>query len=192
MPDQISHTQYDDAPLTTAKNPDPKRLAEGDAKASDQVVGRTVTINRPRTELYAFWRNFTNLPLFMHDLESVSVSDSTRSLWRVAAPGDKSVEWGAVITEDIPDRLIAWTSDEGAGVHNSGRVEFRDAPAGRGTEVSATVVYRPPGGLIGKAIAKVFQKEPHIQVRRELRRFKQLMETGEVSTAAPPDAAPRG
>lgn len=107
------------------------------------------------------------------------------------APAGQSVEWDSIITEDQPNRLIAWASVEGSGIQNSGHVDFRDAPAGRGTEVTATVAYDPPGGALGKLVAKLFQREPKIQARQDLRRFKQLMETGEISTAQPPYAAPR-
>jgi uncharacterized membrane protein len=90
-----------------------------------------------------------------------------------------------------PGQLIAWRSEEGASVRNSGQVEFRDSPEGRGTIVTVTLAYDPPGGSVGKLIAKLFQKEPKVQARQDLRCFKQLMETGEISTAAAPDAAPR-
>jgi uncharacterized membrane protein len=109
----------------------------------------------------------------------------------VEAPAGKTVEWDAEIVEEEPGALIAWRSLDGASVRNSGRVEFRDSPDGRGTVVTATMVYDPPGGTVGKLIAKLFQKEPKVQARQDLRRFKQLMETGEISTANPPDAAPR-
>jgi uncharacterized membrane protein len=193
MAEQISSTAFADAPLSSAKNPDPSgadalRL---DASKGNVLIGRTVTINRPRTELYTFWRNFQNLPLFMENIESVKVLDSTRSHWVVCAPAQQTVEWDSIITEEIPGSAIAWTSAPDAGVRHSGRIEFRDAPAGRGTEVTATIIYDPPAGAVGKLIAKLFQREPAIQARRDLRRFKQLMETGEISTAEPPDAAPR-
>lgn len=151
----------------------------------------TVTINRPRQELYDFWRDFTNLARFMENILSVEVQSDRRSHWKVAAPAGQSVEWDSEVTEDVPGSVIAWRSAEGADVRNSGRVEFRDAPPGRGTQVLATISYDPPGGAIGKVIAKLFQKEPAIQARRDLRRFKQLMETGEISTTRPPAAAPR-
>ena len=93
------------------------------------------------------------------------------------------MEWDSIITEDIPGELIAWQSAEGAGVPNSGRIEFRDSGNGRGTVVTATIAYDPPAGKLGKLFAKVFQREPKIQARRDLRRFKQLMETGEIPTS---------
>jgi uncharacterized membrane protein len=128
----------------------------------------------------------------MENIEGISVLDERRSHWVVTAPGDRMVEWDSVVTEDVPGSVIAWASVKGADVRNSGRVEFRDSTNGRGTVVTVTIVYDPPGGAVGKALAKLFQREPNIQARRDLRRFKQLMETGEVATARPPRAAPRG
>jgi len=175
----------DDAPITTSKRSDKivdatENLLEA---KGDSLVGRSVTINRTRAELYAYWRDFSRLSTFMDNVERVDVIDDARSHWVVKAPGGKTVEWDAVITEERPDELIAWASAEGADVPNSGRIDFRDA-GDRGTVVTATILYDPPAGLIGKVIAKMFQREPAIQARRDLRRFKQLMETGEIATAA--------
>lgn len=176
----------DDAPIATSK----QSLAAVDVAAAtlpdaqgDALTARAVTINRPTSELYAYWRDFTNLATFMDNIERIDVLDDARSHWVVKAPAGKTVEWDARITEEVPDRTIAWTSEPGADVPNSGRIEFRDAGA-RGTVVTATILYDPPGGFIGKVIAKMFQREPAIQARRDLRRFKQLMETGEIATAA--------
>ncbi|WP_423602653.1 SRPBCC family protein [Sphingomonas sp. MS122] len=184
-------TGRDDAPLTTSKHPDAAvdaataalidKPGQGDA---DTLVGRTVTINRPRAELFAYWRDFANLATFMDNVERVDVLDGRRSRWVVKAPGDKTVEWTAVITEERDGEFIAWASEEGADVPNSGRIDFRDAQGDRGTIVTATILYDPPAGIIGKVIAKMFQREPAIQARRDLRRFKQLMETGEIATGA--------
>jgi uncharacterized membrane protein len=192
MSTQLTQTAHDDAPLSAAKNPDPVAVAaELEPRRGDVLVGRTVTIDRPREELYAFWRDFKNLPRFMHNIHSVVVHGARESHWVIEAPAGKTVEWDAEITQDEPGHLIAWRSREGASVRNSGQVEFVDSSDGRGTRVTVTLVYDPPGGTVGKLIAKVFQKEPKIQARQDLRRFKQLMETGEVSTAQPQDAAPR-
>jgi uncharacterized membrane protein len=184
MTERTTHTRGGDAPLSTAKNPDARAAgleAEDDA---DELVGRTVTINRPRQELYAFWRDFRNLPLFMENIESVTVKDGNRSHWVVRGPAKTDLEWDSEITEDVPDEVIAWRSVEGASVQNSGRVEFVDSSNGRGTVVSVTIAYDPPAGALGKAFAKIFRREPKIQARQELRRFKQLLETGELPTAA--------
>jgi len=192
MTSSISHTAHDDAPLSAAKNPNLiPEYGEGGVRHGDVLIGRSVTINKPRQELYAFWREFDNLPKFMHNVRSVSIKNRTHSHWVIEAPGGKTVEWDSKITDDEPGRLIAWESIDGASVRNSGRVEFLDSPDGRGTVVRVTLTYDPPAGTVGKLIAKLFQKEPKVQARQDLRRFKQLMETGEIATAQPPDAAPR-
>ncbi|MBJ7445178.1 MAG: SRPBCC family protein [Sphingobium sp.] len=175
----------DDAPSTTSKLNE--ECASGIAAVSqsrgDDLIGRSVTINRPRDELFAYWRDFSNLPSFMDNVEQVDILSNTTSHWVVKAPAGRTVEWDAIITEEKAGELIAWTSAENADVPNSGRIEFCDAGA-RGTIVTATIAYDPPAGVVGKVIAKLFQREPAIQARRDLRRFKQLMETGEIATAA--------
>lgn len=181
-----------DAPASTRKRKDPAAAGLPAAEDDDVLVGRSVTINRPPHELYDFWRDFRNLPLFMENIESVTHIDARRSHWKVKGPADATVEWDSIITEDSPGEVIAWTSVEGADVPNTGRIEFRPSPNGRGTIVTATVAYDPPANKLGALIAKLFGREPKVQSRRDLRRFKQLMETGEVSTSAPPAAAPRG
>lgn len=166
-------------------------LHEDDGGEHSASSVRAVTIDRPREELYAFWRDFRNLAQFMENVERIDVLDERRSHWVVSAPMGKTVEWDSEVTEDIPGRRIAWTSTGDADIANSGWIEFTDAPPGRGSEVRAFISYDPPGGTVGKVIAKVLQREPRVQARRELRRFKQLMETGEVTTSKAPDAAPR-
>lgn len=175
----------DDAPLDTAKATEAKRLAAADvdAPSDSSVTSASVTINRPRAELFAYWRDFANLPSFMDNVERIDVLSTTRSHWLVMAPAGQTVEWTAAITDEQDGESIAWASEEGADVFNSGRIEFHDAGA-RGTVVTATIAYDPPAGVVGKLVAKLFQREPAIQARRDLRRFKQLMETGEVATAA--------
>jgi len=148
------------------------------------IVSRTVTINRPRQELYAYWRNFAQLPRFMQNIISVEDTGGGRSRWTVAGPGGAEYRFESEITEDTPGQAIAWRSLPGGDVDNRGRIAFRDAPAGRGTEVQAEIAWIPPYGEAGRMIAKLFQREPRIQARRDLRRFKQLMETGEIATAA--------
>jgi uncharacterized membrane protein len=182
----MSDAITDDAPLTTSK--DQSRAVDEATEAlienkGDTLVGRTVTINRRIGELFAYFRDFANLATFMENVERIDVLDDRRSHWVVKAPGGKTVEWTSVVTEEAPNSFIAWASEEGADVPNSGRVDFRDA-GDRGTVVSATILYDPPAGTIGKLVAKIFQREPAIQARRDLRRFKQLMETGEIATGA--------
>jgi uncharacterized membrane protein len=182
MPD----VNTDDAPLSASKHTSAAIEAMTDSlleKRGDSIVGRAVTINRPRAELFAYFRDFTNLPTFMDNVERIDVLDPKRSHWVVKAPGGKTVEWDSVVTDEVDGEYVAWASEKGADIDNSGRVDFRDAGA-RGTVVTATLLYDPPAGVVGKLIAKLFQREPAIQARRDLRRFKQLMETGEVATAA--------
>ncbi|WP_420141402.1 SRPBCC family protein [Sphingomonas sp.] len=169
------------APATAAR--------DGDVRASEaprderSVSASIVTIARPAQDLYDFWRDFSNLPKVMENVARIDVLDDVRSHWVVKAPGGRTVEWDAVVTEDRPGALIAWESVEGSDVRHSGKLEFHEVE-GRGTVVRAVIAYDPPGGLIGELLAKLFQREPALQARRDLRRFKQFIETGEISTSA--------
>jgi uncharacterized membrane protein len=143
-------------------------------------VKKSLTINRSVEDVYQFWRDFQNLPRFMHHLESVQVTGNNRSHWVAKAPAGMTVEWDAEITEDKPNELIAWRSLENSSVENSGSVRFEHAPGKRGTVLRVDFNYSPPGGIIGAGIAKLFGEEPEQQVEADLRRFKQVIETGEV------------
>jgi uncharacterized membrane protein len=145
-------------------------------------VEKTVTIRKSAEELYQYWHNFENLPTFMKHVKSVKVMNETRSHWIANAPLGQSVEWDADIIKDEPNRLIAWASAENAEVANSGFVRFSPAPGERGTEVKVVMEYEIPGGKVTAAIAKLFGEEPEQQIGDELRRFKQLMEAGEIAT----------
>ncbi|HEX8474725.1 MAG TPA: SRPBCC family protein [Pyrinomonadaceae bacterium] len=145
-------------------------------------VEKSVTINRSPEELYRFWRNFENLPRFMHHLESVHVTGEKTSHWVAKAPAGGSVQWNAEIYNEKENELIAWRSLEGSDVDNAGSVHFQPATGGRGTHVKVSVKYDPPGGVVGATIAKLFGEEPSQQIQEDLRRFKQLMETGETPT----------
>ena len=153
----------------------------GGASARDRSihVTRVITVNRPIEQVYAFWRNFENLPRFMAHLQSVAVQDG-RSHWKTRAPAGVTVEWDAMIVDDQPNRAIVWATTEEADVDHTGSVTFTPAPGGRGTEVRVELAYQPPGGRIGVAIAKLFGEEPGQQIEGDLRRFKQVLETGEV------------
>ena len=143
-------------------------------------VKQQITIGRPPEELYRFWRDFQNLPRFMEHLESVRVIDDRRSRWTARAPAGGSVEWDAEIIEDRPNERISWRSVGDADVPNSGTVRFLAAPGGRGTEVHVELRYDPPGGKLGALVAKLLGEEPGQQVNGDLRRLKQVIETGEV------------
>lgn len=144
-------------------------------------VSKAVTIGRSPEEVYRFWRNFTNLPRFMEHLEAVEIIDDRRSRWRARAPAGTSVEWEAELVQDRPNELISWRSVEHAEVPNTGTVRFRPAPGDRGTEVHVDLRYDPPAGRLGSLVAKLFGEEPSQQVDGDLRRLKQVLETGEVT-----------
>ena len=150
------------------------------------LVGKTVTINRSKQELYERWRDFTRFPEFMDNVREIAKLDEKRSRWTIEAPMGATVQVVTRIVEDVPGETIAWVSEPDSQIETDGRVEFADAPPGRGTYVRLLIRYKPPAGTLGRAVAKVLQREPNIQARRDLRRFKQLMETGEVTTNASP------
>jgi uncharacterized membrane protein len=137
-------------------------------------------VNRSPEEVYSFWRNFENLPRFMKHLESVHDMGNGRSHWVAKGPAGMSVEWDATIIADVPNEVITWRSLEDSDVDNAGAVRFEAAPGGRGTIVKVNIQYNPPAGVIGATIAKLFGEEPQQQLDDDLRRFKQVMEVGEV------------
>jgi len=159
-----------------------QRLGSGNGAAdhAGSLVRQTITVNRPIEDVYRFWRDFENLPRFMVHLESVQVMPGGRSQWRTKGPVGRTVAWDAEITADRPNELIAWRSLEGADVENAGDVRFARAPGGRGTEVHVALHYRPPAGLVGAAAAMLFGQSAEQQTRDDLRRFKQVIEAGEV------------
>ncbi|GAA3629245.1 SRPBCC family protein [Microlunatus ginsengisoli] len=149
----------------------------------------STTIRKPVSEVFAFWRRLENLPTFMAHLDEVRRLDDGGSHWRASAPFGRSVEWDAEITDDVPDDKLGWRSDEKADVPNAGTVLFRPAPDGVSTEVHVVMAYDLPAGALGKAVAKYFGEEPHQQLDDDLRRLKQVLETGEVVRS---DGAPWG
>jgi uncharacterized membrane protein len=178
---------YAAAGINTADGEDDTRAALSGARGVN--LEEVVTINRPPTELYRFWRNFEQLPAFMEHLVSVTQTDQRRSHWIAKAPAGRTVEWDAEIINEIPDELIGWRTLDGADVISAGSVRFIPSPAGRGTEVRVRLQYEPPGGKMGAAIAWMFGEEPSQTIREDLRRLKQLMEAGEVPTT---EGQPRG
>jgi uncharacterized membrane protein len=143
-------------------------------------VLRSITINREPEAVYEFWRELTNLPTFMAHLEAVEETDG-KSTWRAKGPAGVTISWDAEVVLDRPGECIAWRSIDGSTtVPNRGVVRFQKAPGGRGTEVQVELKYEPPGGAIGAAFAKLFGEEPSQQISGDLRRLKQVLETGEV------------
>lgn len=147
-------------------------------------IKHSVTIDRPRGELYAYWRDVEKLPTFMHHLESVRHLDETRSEWQArGVKGLGTISWEAEVVEDMPGELIAWRSLPGADIENAGEVRFIDAPAGRGTEVHVNIEYRPPAADVGSLAAKLINPVFSQMVQEDVRRFKRLMESGTILTS---------
>ena len=137
-------------------------------------------VDREPDEVYQFWRSFENLPRFMRHLESVESLGDGRYHWVAKGPAGMSVEWDATIVADDPGKVITWRSLEDSDVDNAGAVRFERAPGGRGTIIRVNIEYNPIGGVLGAAVAKLFGEEPEQQLNDDLRRFKQVMEVGEV------------
>lgn len=164
---RVAHRPDDDAPARTGRD--------------HPVAGRTITINRSRAELFSFWSDFSNMSQFMQNIRGV-VLEGDMARWEIAGPLGQTVTLRTMLTERREGEFLAWRSTEGSDLQASGQITFRDAPAGRGTEIEAEITYDPPLGELGRWIGKLFQTDPIIQGRRELRRFKMLMETGEIAT----------
>lgn len=156
-------------------------------------MSSTVTINKPRAEVYKFWRQLENLPQFMHHLEKVTQIDNRRSHWSAPVPGGiGKVAWDAEIVEDRENECIMWRSVPGADVDNAGEVRFKDSIDGKGTEVHAIIKYQPPAGYLGETVGKLFNPAFKKMVKNDLRRFKHLMETGENFVVPHPTAKHTG
>jgi uncharacterized membrane protein len=166
--------------LNTAGTGSDTRSALGGSSGVN--VEESVTINRPVSLLYRFWRNLENLPHFMSHLESVERVTDTLSRWRAKGPAGMTVEWNAEIHNEVPDKLIAWRSLEGSDVVSAGSVNFEEAGTA-GTRVRVRLQYSPPGGKAGAALAKLMGRDAATEIREDLRRFKYLVESGEVPTS---------
>lgn len=157
-------------------------LRGGNKTPEGAITGNTVLINRPPEAVYAFWKDFTNLPKFMENVQSVA-EDGPLSKWQIAAPGGTSVKFESRLTEDKANEQLAWATTENAQVRSEGKVTFTEAPGNRGTLVQVEIHYEPPGGAVGKAVAHLFRKAPGVQARHDLKRLKMLLETGEIATS---------
>ncbi len=145
-------------------------------------VDHAVTVLKPAAEVYRFWRDFENLPRFMAHLVDVDTTTDGQSRWTAKGPLGLKVQWEAKLITDEPNRVIAWQSLPGADVDTAGSVRFEELPHGRGTEVRVELKYDPPAGKLGSALASLFGASPARQIREDMRRFKQIMETGEYPT----------
>lgn len=168
-----AQTHPDDAPGRTAK----KARVGGYA-----VTGRSVTINRSASEIYALVRDFANLPRYMENIEAVRDRGDGTHEWTIRAPLGQSVRIVARTANDREGEQFAWRTTDESQVDGEGKIMLSEAPGGRGTIVTSIVAYKPPMGAVGQAVAKLLQAEPSVQTRRDLKRLKMLMETGEVAT----------
>ena len=173
--------------IDTAHGRDDTREALSGARGVN--VEEVVTINASADTLYAFWRRFELLPQFMKHLVSVSQLDNRRSRWVAKAPAGRTVEWEAEIINDITGELISWHTVQGSDVVSAGSVRFKPSTGRRGTEVRVRLQYEPPAGKVGATVAWLLGHDPAAAIREDLRRFKQLMESGEVPTI---EGQPRG
>ena len=164
--------------VNTAGTGEDTRQALGGSSGTH--VDETIVINRPVGELYRFWRSLENLPRFMHHLESVERVTDTLSRWRAHGPAGTSVEWNAEIINEVPDKLIGWRSIEGSDVVSAGSVNFEGSS--RGTRLRVRMQYSPPGGKVGAAVARLMGSDAATEIRDDLRRLKQMLEAGELST----------
>ncbi len=142
---------------------------------------RSVTINRPVQELYQYWRDLNNLPHLFDNVASVEVYDETVSHWTLKGPANTTLSWEAEITIDRENEMIGWRSLEGADIANAGYVRFDRSTGDRGAVVRVALQYNPPAGKLGAALATVLGAKPNMLLGEGLRRFKQLMEAGEIA-----------
>jgi uncharacterized membrane protein len=167
-------------------------LATKTSSVPEQLVARSsVLLNCSPQEAFQFWRNFENLPLFMRHLDSVSILGDRRSRWVAAGPLGRGIEWEAEIVAERENELISWRSLDDSEIQVDGFVEFRSATGKRGTVVSANIIYSPPAGRLGNTLAKLLGKDPSFLMKNDLRRFKALMEAGEIPTIEGQPHGPR-
>jgi uncharacterized membrane protein len=145
---------------------------------------KAITVNAPADRLYTFWRKLENLTVLFDNIISVELTDNTRSHWTLKAPGGLKLEWDAEITTDRKNEMIGWVSLQGSDIDNAGYVRFERATGGRGTVVRVALQYNPPAGKLGAALAALLGEKPEGQVQEALRKFKQIMETGEIATTS--------
>lgn len=178
--------------LSSIDNTQRKQMGQGPTVTGEVRLEKSITINFSPEECYRFWHDFSSFPRFMKHLESVEITGDNRMHWKAKGPAGSTVEWDAELVADEPGRHIAWRSLEGSQVDNEGVVRFEPAPGGRGTIVRVLMSYRPPGGIAGALVAKMFGEEPSQQIDEDLRRFKWLIETGEIPTTIGQPSGERG
>jgi uncharacterized membrane protein len=172
------------------QRPDEAATAEEAGWSSAALLSRSVTINAPRATVFARFRDMASWPQWAVNVERIDVNDDG-SLHFVTIDPSGAVEWDGEITEERDGTLLAIASVPGSEFPITARYEFRDAPAGRGSEIHGVIAYEPPGGSLVRYAAKLTQREPGIQLRRDLKRFKSLIETGEIAVNDPQGTTPK-
>ncbi|WP_460840717.1 SRPBCC family protein [Noviherbaspirillum agri] len=178
--------------ISSMENARRERIEQGKKPETELHVTKSITVNRPAEECYRFWHDFESFPRFMQHLEAVKSTGDNRTHWRAKGPAGTSFSWDAELIADEPNQYLAWRSIEGSGIDNAGSVRFERAPGGHGTIVRVELHYVPPAGMAGAMIAKLFGEEPSQQIDEDLRRFKWLIETGEIPTTVGQPSGPRG
>lgn len=157
-----------------------RNSAKGHGRVTGVDLGVSVTVDRPRDEVYRFWRKLENLPRFMRHLKEVKQLDNNRSKWTARVPGDiTSVSWEAEIVDEIENQKIAWRSVPGTMIDNAGEVFFLDAPGKRGTEIRTRITYRPPAGEVGEFVAQMLTPVFEKMVREDILRLKDVLTQSE-------------
>lgn len=162
----------------------PRRAAQPrpEPRSNTIEIERAVTVDKPAAALYSYWRQLENLPNFMHHLQKVEQTGEKQSHWEARLVGGLPVAWDAEIVEDVPNERIVWRTLPDAQIQQSGVVTFKPATGERGTVVNVDLRYTPPGGIIGETFARMLNGITAQQVKDDIRRFKSLMEAGEVPT----------
>lgn len=153
------------------------RIGKNTQEPVNVNIRSSFKIDKPRNEVYDFWRQLDNLPLFMNHLESVEVIDKQRSRWVLKLPtGVGTISWDAEIVKDIPNESIGWSSLPGSILDNAGKVNFMDSEDGKGTIIEVVISYQPPAGGVGASIAHVLNPVFKNMVDTDVRNFKQYMD----------------
>lgn len=148
-----------------------------------EAISRTITIGKPRAEVYDFVRSIENLPLFLRRLERVQQMDATHYRWVAVGPQNRTVEWNAFLEEEIAQERIVWSTESTAYLQHKATLTFRDAPNGMGTELQVVLACEPPAGRVGYAAASLISQFSGRELNLDLRRLKQLLETGEITNS---------
>jgi uncharacterized membrane protein len=150
--------------------------------SAEDYLERSTVINKSPQECYDYWRDLRNVPRFMQTIEGVAVIDEKNSHWTAKLPGGHRIEWDSRITDDVPGKRIAWHSVHSAPLAHAGVVDFEAAPGNRGTIVRVVLHYRPPAVPAAIYAARALRGAPSYEIKEDLRRFKQILETGEIAT----------